>query len=429
MKTGIYMKLDKKLIVAGIIACVTLIIVVSIIVIAAIIKKDDPVEQPEEESYKDTSILDEFDEFAGVWIASVFNIDFPSKADLAKDELKAELDSIVNATEEAGLNTIFFQVRPEADALYESKIFPVSRYISSTGELKLDALEYIIYAAHKKGIAVHAWVNPLRVSSTNITLDDLRDGHPAKENPDWVVKYANGKMYFDPGNPEVRELVVKGVKEIIENYNVDGIVFDDYFYPNPVYDTSSGKSVVVPFDDASTFARYGGGADLGDWRRENINSMIKAVYTAVKDKGERCLFGVSPFGIWKNGYGDESGSLSRGSESYSVFYCDTVAWIKGGYVDYIAPQIYWSKDEKAAPYNELCDWWNMIVDGTGVRLLISHAAYRYEDGWAEPEGIMKDQVTYARDKNNYRGSIYYGYYEVKNNIKGIKEEIKGLYKK
>jgi uncharacterized lipoprotein YddW (UPF0748 family) len=118
MKTGIYMKLDKKLIVAGIIACVTLIIVVSIIVIAAIIKKDDPVEQPEEESYKDTSILDEFDEFAGVWIASVFNIDFPSKADLTKDELKAELDSIVNATEEAGLNTIFFQVRPEADALY-----------------------------------------------------------------------------------------------------------------------------------------------------------------------------------------------------------------------------------------------------------------------------------------------------------------------
>ena len=112
-----------------------------------------------------------------------------------------------------------------------------------------------------------------------------------------------------------------------------------------------------------------------------------------------------------------------------MFYCDTVAWIKGGYVDYIAPQIYWSKDEKAAPYNELCDWWNMIVDGTGVRLLISHAAYRYEDGWAEPEGIMKDQVTYARDKNNYRGSIYYGYYEVKNNIKGIKEEIKGLYKK
>lgn len=427
------MRLDKKLIAAIIIACVALIAVVAIIVAVALTKpKDEPLQEPEhmEESYKDTSILDEFDEFAGVWIASVFNIDFPSKSDLSKDELKSELDDIVSTAEQSGLNTIFFQVRPEADALYNSEIFPVSSYMSTTGELKFDALEYIIYAAHKKGIAVHAWVNPLRVSSSpNVTLESLSDTHPAKKNPEWVVKYADGKMYFDAGIPEVRELVVNGVREIVENYNVDGIVFDDYFYPYPAYDTSSGKSVIVPFDDADTYAKYGGDASLADWRRDNINSMVKAVYTAVKEKRERCLFGVSPFGIWKNGYGDESGSLTRGSESYSMLYCDTIAWIKGGYVDYVAPQIYWTKDEKAAPYNELCNWWNMMVDGTGVRLLISHAAYRYEDGWAEPEGIMKDQVTYAREKKNYRGSIYYGYYEVKNNIKDIKDEIKGLYKK
>lgn len=379
------MRSDKKLIAAVIIALTALIAVVSLIVAVAVIKsKNNEEDVPQVESYKDTSILDEFDEFAGVWIASVFNIDFPSKADLSKDELKAELDAIVRDAEEAGLNTIFFQVRPEADALYDSEIFPVSRYMSSTGELRFDALEYIIYAAHKKGIAVHAWVNPLRVSSSpNVTLESLSEDHPARKNPDWVVKYADGKMYFDAGIPEVRELVVKGVQEIVDNYNVDGIVFDDYFYPYPAYNTVSGSSEVVPFDDADTYAKYGGEKSLENWRRENINSMVKAVHTAVKDERERCLFGVSPFGIWKNGYGDESGSLTRGSESYSMLYCDTVAWIKGGYVDYVAPQIYWSKDESAAPYNALCDWWNMIVDGTGVRLLVSHGAYRYEDGWTD----------------------------------------------
>lgn len=425
------MRSDKKLIAAVIIALTALIAVVSLIVAVAVIKsKNNEEDVPQVESYKDTSILDEFDEFAGVWIASVFNIDFPSKADLSKDELKAELDAIVRDAEEAGLNTIFFQVRPEADALYDSEIFPVSRYMSSTGELRFDALEYIIYAAHKKGIAVHAWVNPLRVSSSpNVTLESLSEDHPARKNPDWVVKYADGKMYFDAGIPEVRELVVKGVQEIVDNYNVDGIVFDDYFYPYPAYNTVSGSSEVVPFDDADTYAKYGGEKSLENWRRENINSMVKAVHTAVKDERERCLFGVSPFGIWKNGYGDESGSLTRGSESYSMLYCDTVAWIKGGYVDYVAPQIYWSKDESAAPYNALCDWWNMIVDGTGVRLLVSHGAYRYEDGWTDPEGIITDQVTYSREKKNYRGSIYYGYFEVKNNIKGLNDELKGLYKK
>ena len=425
------MRSDKKLIAAVIIALTALITVVSLIVAVAVIKsKNNEEDVPQVESYKDTSILDEFDEFAGVWIASVFNIDFPSKADLSKDELKAELDAIVRDAEEAGLNTIFFQVRPEADALYDSEIFPVSRYMSSTGELRFDALEYIIYAAHKKGIAVHAWVNPLRVSSSpNVTLESLSEDHPARKNPDWVVKYEDGKMYFDAGIPEVRELVVKGVQEIVDNYNVDGIVFDDYFYPYPAYNTVSGSSEVVPFDDADTYAKYGGEKSLENWRRENINSMVKAVHTAVKDERERCLFGVSPFGIWKNGYGDESGSLTRGSESYSMLYCDTVAWIKGGYVDYVAPQIYWSKDESAAPYNALCDWWNMIVDGTGVRLLVSHGAYRYEDGWTDPEGIITDQVTYSREKKNYRGSIYYGYFEVKNNIKGLNDELKGLYKK
>ena len=427
------MKLDKKLIWSAVIGCSVLVIVVAVIICIAVFSGKDETDSPsdeETESYKDTSILDEFDEFAGVWIASVFNIDYPSRADLSADELKAEIDSIVNTAKDTGLNTIFFQVRPEADALYASEIFPVSKYMSTTGKLEFDALEYMVYAAHKEGIAVHAWVNPLRVSSSSsVTLDTLPDEHPAKENPDWVVTYADGKMYFDAGIPEVRELVVSGVEEIMDNYNVDGIVFDDYFYPYPVYETlESGTRTPVEFDDAETFAAYGGDASLENWRRENINKIIKDVYAAVKAKRQRCLFGVSPFGIWKNGYGDESGSLTAGSESYSMLYCDTVAWIKGGYIDYVAPQLYWTKNEKAAPYDELCDWWNSAVEGSGVRLLISHAAYRYDEGWSEPAGIMADQVNYAREKDNYRGSIYYGYSEIFSNVYGIKKELEELYK-
>ena len=364
----------------------------------------------------------QMEQVQGVWIASVGNIDFPSKADLTEAELCAELDSIVATVKETGLNTIFFQVRPACDALYKSEIFPVSKYMSSNGTLTVDALEYLIEKAHKEGIFVHAWVNPLRVA-TGGTVDSLNEKSPARLHPEWCVTYADSKIYFDCAIPQVRDTVAQGVCEIVKNYDVDGIVFDDYFYPYPVYG-DDGKA--VDFADDESYKEFGADYDTkGDFRRDNVNKLVKLVYDTVKEADENCLFGIAPFGIWKNGYGGEEGSKTAGSQSYYDIYCDTVAFVKGGYVDYIAPQLYWRSEEKAAPYEALCDWWADVTEESGVGLMICHGAYRYGD-WESPEGTMKSQVQYAREKSHYCGSVFYGYGKIRDNVCGLKEEIKSL---
>lgn len=365
------------------------------------------------------------EDYRGVWIASVHNIDFPSAPGLNKDELKAEIDEIIENTEAAGLNTVCFQVRPSADAMYESQLFPVSKFISTDGSLPLDCLDYIITAAHAKDISVFAWINPLRVTASSYKNSDaaissLPAGSPATK--DNTVMY-DGKLYFDAGQPMVRSLIAEGVAEIVTNYDVDGIIFDDYFYPYP----SSDSSMV--FNDSRSYSEYAeDGMSLEDWRRENVNSIIRNVYAAVKSIDKDCLFGVSPFGIWKNGSGSEDGSATNGLESYSAIYCDTVAWIKGGYIDFIAPQLYWQFNSGAAPYGALCDWWDSAVAKTDVKLMISHGVYRYEEGeWDNPTSEMLRQIQYASEKKSYRGSLYYGYDEIKTNARGVADEIAQAY--
>ena len=407
---------------------ITLAVVLGIILLGS--KEEELPEDEEPDNIFVPGVLDDRDPINGVWIASVFNINFPTANDLSEEVLCAELDDIVLTTKSAGLNTIFFQVRPESDALYDSEIFPVSRYLSSDGELTLDALEYITNKAHSEGISVHAWINPVRVtSSQGIELDDLREDNPARGNPAYTVKYADGKIYYNLGVPEVRELICDGVREIVENYDVDGIVFDDYFYPYPVYKVNDeGESVAVDFDDREAYGKYNSeGLDIADWRRQNVNLLVESVNDTVKKSDKSCLFGVSPFGIWKNGYGDESGSLTSGNESYKTIYCDTVAFIKGGYVDYIAPQLYWTAEQESASYTVLCDWWAEMVKGTKVRLLVCHGAYRYDNDWSEPEGIITSQVEYAKNKELYRGSLFYGYQAIKNNVHGLYDEITKIY--
>lgn len=417
---------DKKalLTVAAIVVAFVLVFVGVFFIVKLIAGKDS--EEPEVNEKKDISI--DFKEMNGVWIASVSNIDFPSRTDLSKEELKREIEAIVDTVSAAGLDTVFFQVRPSSDALYASDIFPVSRYLSTDGTLTLDCLDYMIKCAKKESIAVHAWVNPLRVAVGGET-DDLSKNNPARKNPDLAVKYADGKIYYDCGLPEVRELVADGVLEIVENYDVAGIVFDDYFYPYPYYETDEeGNRVVSAFADSDTFNEYGTKHDdIGDWRRDNVNKLVKLCYEKIKEEDKGCIFGVSPFGIWKNGYGDESGSATSGAQSYYDIYCDTVAWAEGGYVDYIAPQLYWTAESSAASYTALTNWWAFALGGTGVPLLVSHAAYRYSE-WESPSGIMTSQVENARTYDCYRGSIYYGYEEIAANSFGIADELRKMYK-
>lgn len=367
-------------------------------------------------------------ETRGVFVPTVYNLSFPSKADLSADELKEELDEIVETSKKAGLNSIFFQVRPSCDALYASNFFPVSSVLSSTGEMQFDCLKYLQEKCHSEGMAIHAWVNPLRVSASAMTLDELPDGSPAK-NPEYNVITYDGKLYFDAGDPDVRQLICNGVRELCENYTLDGIVFDDYFYPYTAYETDeNGNKVALAFNDEESYSVYGAEFDeLGDYRRSNINMLIESVYSTVKLTDNKCLFGVSCFGIWKNSDGDNGGSITKGSESYNEIFCDTLAWIEGGYVDYIAPQIYWSCDSVVASYKVLSKWWDMNVTDTNVDLLIAHAAYKYDGTFDSASKEMTNQLTLTEELLNYKGSIFYSYNALRDNIEGITDELSSYY--
>lgn len=370
------------------------------------------------------------EEFRGVYVPSVYNLTFPSRADLPEKDLKEEIDGIVSKAKELGLNTVCLQVRPCCDALYKSEIFPVSEYLSSSGELTLDCLSYLVEKAHAQEIAVFAWINPLRISVSNLTADELPDSSPAKSGlRDCVVSYG-GKLYFDPARPEVRSLICRGVAEIVSSYEVDGVIFDDYFYPYKVWETGDdGVSVAAIFDDGDSYKAYAAeGESLEDFRRGNINTLVKEVYGTVKKADPGCLFGVASFGIWQNDDGKNGGSLTSGLESYDELYCDTLAWCEGGYVDFIAPQIYWKTSDLQASFKVLSTWWNEKLKDTGVELLISHAAFRYTDGDFDA-GEMTKQIEYASALSEYKGSLFYSYAVFRDDAQDICAEIKGYYTK
>lgn len=382
--------------------------------------------QPMEENMTTTNIIDPASEVRGVWIASVYNIDYPSATGLSASALQAELDEILATCIDTGLNTIFFQVRPTCDALYKSDLFPVSSYLSTDGTLTFDPLEYLVTEAHKNNIFVHAWVNPLRVTMNSTDVSTLPENSPAKQHPEWTVPYADGKLYLNAGIPEVRTLVADGVREIVANYDVDGVVFDDYFYPYP---TTNADGSAAVFDDADQYTTYGASYDsLADWRRANINDLVAQVYDAVHTADPDCVFGISPCGIWQNDDGENGGSATNGFEGYESLYCDALAWVEAGTVDYLSPQIYWQFTNSAAPYDVLVRWWNTVLENTGVDLYISHGIYRYEDGnWTNPQGEITEQVSFARSELSYKGSVYYGYDEIHQNTNGAADELKALH--
>ena len=370
-------------------------------------------------------------ELRGVWIASVFNIDFPSKPGLSAAQLKAELDDIVKVSKEAGLNTIFFQVRPTSDALYDSGIFPTSHWLTGTqGERfagGFDPLAYIIEKAHANNIELHAWVNPYRITqgsaaSPQHDLNALARNNPARRNPDWVIKYDDGRMYYNPGLPAVRDLILQGVLEIINKYDVDGIHFDDYFYPSPI--------TGAHFDDDAAFARYGGDKSRDEWRCENVNTLVKSVYDAVKKAKPEVRFGISPTGIWANDNSNPAGSATRGFQHRYALHADSRAWVEGGYIDYLLPQIYWAFNTQVAPFDVLTRWWSSLLDGTGVDLYIGHAVYKLsQPGEANFKNSLEipRQVEYARQYMGVRGSAFYGYKDLRDNLYEVKDRLAKLF--
>jgi len=382
---------------------------------------------PDEEIVRTGALLDPNREVRGLWIPSVLNITFPSQAGISADDMRAELDAIVKTAREANLNTLCFQVRPSSDALYQSALFPTSAYLSGKqGEAAdggFDPLAYLceIAADDTEGepLAVFAWVNPLRVTSAGQDVSALSADNPAVQHPEWTFTY-NQAVYYNAAIPEVRALIAAGVEEICRYYPVAGVIFDDYFYPYPAYDKNN---VLMAVPDDAAYAEYGGGFDsIGDFRRDNVNRMVRACYDAVKGVSEYLQFGIAPFGIWQNDNGANGGSDTGGMESYSAIYCDPIAWMEGGYIDFLAPQIYWQFSTKVARYDTLVRWWNAKCDEYDTPMWISHAIFNYES-WANP-GEMRNQIGFARAELSYRGSLFYGYPQLRDNTGGVTDEIR-----
>lgn len=346
------------------------------------------------------------EEMRGVWVSSVYNLDYPSSPTTDPDKLRAEADEILDNCVKWGLNAVFLQVRPSGDALYKSDLFPWSKYLTgSVGTAPqdgFDPLEYWVEAAHKRGLELHAWINPYRITRGKDTeWNSLPSTHPAKMNPDWVVKYSDGNYYFNPGIPEVRDLVTRGAVEIVQNYDVDGLHMDDYFYPG------------TDFNDAATYQKYGSSfSNIADFRRDSVNQLVAQLDTAVHNIDPDIQFGISPSGIWANKSTDPRGSNTNGSEHYVSSYADSLYWIENGLVDYIIPQIYWEIGHKLADFATLADWWNDAVAGSDVHLYIGMGAYRCADN---PTGVWKttdplfDSLAYLENKDNVGGCVFFRY--------------------
>lgn len=343
------------------------------------------------------------EQMRGAWVSSVYNLDYPARATADAATLRREADDILDRAAAMGLNAIFLQVRPTADALYDSDIFPWSHWLTGTQGTapsgSFDPLAYWVEGAHARGLELHAWINPYRVTRDK-NWDGVTADNPAKLHPDWVVAYTDGNYYFDPGLPEVRELVVQGAEEIVRKYDVDGIHLDDYFYPG------------ADFDDADTYARYGGGfTALADWRRDNVNQLVALLDSRLHALDPALSFGISPAGVWANKTTDARGSDTRGgNESYVRAYADSLAWIEAGTVDYIIPQIYWEIGHSLADFATLTEWWRGAVRDSDVTLYIGLPSYRCGDAdsavWATTDPVFA-QLEYLQDCADVNGAVHF----------------------
>ena len=286
-------------------------------------------------------------EFRAAWIQSV-NGQFRG---MPTEKLKQNLIGQLNSLQKAGINAIIFQVRPEADALYASRLEPWSRFLTGVQgkapEPYWDPMQFMIDECHKRGMEFHAWINPYRTKTT--LKSELAPNHVYNIHPEWFVIYGD-QLYFDPALPESRRHICMVVSDIVSRYDVDAIHMDDYFYPYPI----KGKD----FPDDASFARFGGGfSNKGDWRRSNVNVLIKKLHETIREIKPWVKFGVSPFGIYRNESSDPLGSKTKGLQNYDDLYADVLLWAREGWIDYNIPQIYWHIGHPVADYETLVKWW------------------------------------------------------------------------
>lgn len=350
-------------------------------------------------------------EFRANWVATVSNIDWPKTKITTAGNLiqinaqKAELINILDKMQSANLNAVFLQIRPMADALYQTQITTWSSYLTGTRgkDPGYDPLAFAIEEAHKRGMELHGWMNPYRY--TNTSTNHASTDYMQVQHPEWLLNFSTGEKILNPGIPAVRNHIAQVTKEVIVNYpDIDGIVWDDYFYISAI---TSGNQ------DASTFQNYNSQSlTLKDWRRDNVNKTVKEVYDSIQAVNPGFRFGVSPRGIWStsttaaNKYGVTLPTGITGADNYNEIYCDALAWLSQGTIDYISPQLHWATyptGAKGQDYNMLAPWWQSVADKYGRHFYSSQALYR---------GFAQSEIGLQIDKNrsvNYDspGSVFY----------------------
>jgi uncharacterized lipoprotein YddW (UPF0748 family) len=358
-------------------------------------------------------------EFRGVWVATVDNIDWPSKGNFDSDSQKVEFIKLLDMHQRNGMNAMIVQIRPCTDAFYPSQYEPWSAWLTGVqGQPPspyYDPLQFMIDETHKHNMVFHAWINPYR-AEFNLKDDLTSATHITKLHPEWFVTYGD-KKFFDPGNKEAQEYVTGVVADVVKRYDVDAIHFDDYFYPYPV----DGKK----FPDDSTYKLYGKGMMREDWRRSNTDSIIAHLYTAIKKENDKCIFGISPFGVWRNADKDPvNGSKTNGSLSnYDHLYADILLWLKNGWVDYVAPQLYWEFNHRQAPFNTLLNWWSkhsfgkQCYIGLGIYKAGSNAAWR-------DKKLLPQQIETIRNTPNIQGMAFFSSKSFESNPNGWSDSLR-----
>jgi uncharacterized lipoprotein YddW (UPF0748 family) len=296
---------------------------------------------------------------------------------------------------------VVVQIRPAADAFYPSQYEPWSEWLTGKQGKPpapyYDPLQFMIDEAHKRGMEFHAWCNPYR-AVFKIGKSTIAANHVTKLHPDWFVTYGD-QRFFDPGNKEVQQYVVKVIRDIVSRYNIDAIHFDDYFYPYRIPKKE--------FPDNASFRKYGNGMDREDWRRSNVDSVILMLSRAIKEENEFCQFGISPFGVWRNKERDEEGSDTRaGQTNYDDLYADILLWLKNKWIDYVAPQLYWEFEQPNAPYGVLLDWWSKHTYGTNCYIGLGIFKAGTNAIWRD-KTLIPRQIQALRNYPEFQGAIYF----------------------
>ena len=361
--------------------------------------------------------------FRGAWIATVANIDWPKPLNdsafasqhpysIATSQQR-DLETLLDSLQMIGVNAIIFQVRPTADALYRSELEPWSHWLTGAqgSPTTYDPLHFAIEAAHARGMELHAWINPYRVNIAIMDTSVLAPDHLLRLHPEWFWQYGK-QWYFNPALDVTRDWLCAVVEDIVCRYDIDAIHMDDYFYPYPI----RGKEL----PDAQDYQRDPRGLDnIGDWRRDNVNRTIKAVHDIIRSTRPEVQFGISPFGIYSNG---------TGLTNYYDLYADVILWVREGWIDYVAPQLYWEIGRKNADYDLLARWWAEQVGHYPCRLYIGQAVYRLggakeNTAWRNGNEIIR-QMRLNETIEGIDGEILYSTRPLLRNPQGIIDSLK-----